>query len=290
MRMGINTGPGRGRRHRPRPSHGLHGGRRHHQPRGAAPRASPSRARSSSSRRTQHLRDGFFVFEDLGDFQVKGKTEPVRAYAVSSEISGRTRLEVSRERGLTPLVGRDRELQRLAGIHRRAVDGQGAIALLMGDPGVGKSRLLYEFLRRLEAEGVLVLETTCASYGRSMAYRPIVDLLRRYLGLSEGIAADEIRSCVAETTPIPGPGGRGTEPSCSPTSSACPPRRNSSTACPAPSSRSGPWACSATCFSARASWRRSSSSSRTCTGSIRPRRNSWRIWRRACPAIASCWC
>src|SRR2546425_8647248 len=150
------------------------------------------------SRRTQHLREGFFVFEDLGDFQVKGKAEPVRAYAVSSEISGRTRLEVSKERGLTPLVGRDQELKSLAAIHRRAVDGQGAIALLVGDPGVGKSRLLYEFLHRLEAEGVLELETTCASYGRSLAYRPIVELLRRYLGLSHGISGDELRSRVAE--------------------------------------------------------------------------------------------
>ena len=151
-----------------------------------------------ASRRTQNLRDRFFVFEDLGDFQVKGKTEPVRAFAVNGELSGRTRLEVSKERGLTPLAGRDRELRCLAEIHRRAIDGQGAIALLMGDPGVGKSRLLYEFLSRLEAEEVQIFEATCASYGRSMAYRPIVDLLRRCLGLFEGIPADEIRSRVAK--------------------------------------------------------------------------------------------
>src|SRR5262245_25543444 len=150
------------------------------------------------SRRTQHLSAGFFVFEDLGDFQVKGKREPVRAYAVSSEISGQTRLEVSRERGLTPLVGRDQELETLAGLQRRATAGQGAIALLVGDPGVGKSRLLYEFLHRTEAEGGLELGTTCASYGRSMAYRPIVELLRRYLGLAEGSSGEEIRSRVAE--------------------------------------------------------------------------------------------
>jgi class 3 adenylate cyclase/tetratricopeptide (TPR) repeat protein len=150
-----------------------------------------------TSRRTQNLRDRFFVFEDLGEFQVKGKTEPVRAYAVNRELSGRTSLEVSKERGLTPLAGRDRELQCLAEIHGRAIDRQGAIAVLTGDPGVGKSRLLYEFLRRLETETLQVLEATCASYGRSMAYRPIIDLLRRCLGLFEGIAADEIRSRVA---------------------------------------------------------------------------------------------
>ena len=150
------------------------------------------------SRRAQQLSAGFFVFEDLGEFQVKGKREPVRAYAVSREISGQTRLEVSRERGLTPLVGREQELGSLAGLHRRAADGQGAIALLVGDAGVGKSRLLYEFLHRIEAEGGLELETTCASYGRSMAYRPIVELLRRYLGLAEGSSGEEIRSRVAE--------------------------------------------------------------------------------------------
>src|SRR5262245_30500024 len=151
-----------------------------------------------AGRSTQHLRDRYFVFEDLGEFQVKGKTEPVRAYAVSSEISARTRLESSKDRALAPLVGRDHELQSLAGIYCRAADGQGAIALLVGDPGVGKSRLLYEFLQRLEEKGILELEATCASYGRSMAYRPIVDLLRRYLGLFEGIAGEEIRSRVAE--------------------------------------------------------------------------------------------
>jgi class 3 adenylate cyclase/tetratricopeptide (TPR) repeat protein len=149
-------------------------------------------------RRTQHLRDGFFVFEDLGDFQVKGKTEPVRAYAVIGEIVGRTRLEVSKERGLTPLVGRDRELHSLRRVSERAFGGDGAIVLLAGDPGVGKSRLLYEFLQSLNGAGFLELETTCASYGRSMAYRPIVELLRRYLGLTDDVTGEEIRSHVAE--------------------------------------------------------------------------------------------
>jgi class 3 adenylate cyclase/tetratricopeptide (TPR) repeat protein len=150
------------------------------------------------SRRTQHLRDGFFVFEDLGEFQVKGKTDAVRAYGLLSEISGRTRLEVSKERGLTPLVGRERELASLTEMHHRAAGGQGAIAMIVGDPGVGKSRLLYEFVHRLDAAGIVELEATCVSYGRSMAYRPILELLRRYLGLSFGATGEEIRSHVAE--------------------------------------------------------------------------------------------
>src|SRR5262249_53772781 len=62
---------------------------------------------------THRALEGFFVFDDLGTFQVKGKTEPVRAYAVEAEIKGRTRLEVSKERGLTPMVGRRAERERL---------------------------------------------------------------------------------------------------------------------------------------------------------------------------------
>jgi len=150
------------------------------------------------SRRTQHLREGFFEFEDLGEFQLKGKTEPVRAYALIREIRGRTRLEVSKERGLTPLVGREREIQRLTQAHQRAAAGEGAIALLEGDPGVGKSRLLYEFLRRHEGLGFLELETTGVSYGRSMPYRPILELVRRCLVLSEGVSGEEIRTRVGE--------------------------------------------------------------------------------------------
>ena len=150
------------------------------------------------SQRTQRLLKGFFVFEDLGEFQVKGKSEPVRAYAVVSEIHGRTSMEVSRERGLTPLIGRDRELRALDGTHRRAAGGQGAIVLIAGEPGVGKSRLLYEFLQRLGGSGVLQIETSNVSYGRSMAYRPVIDLLRRYLRLNEGITGDQVRNRVTD--------------------------------------------------------------------------------------------
>jgi class 3 adenylate cyclase/tetratricopeptide (TPR) repeat protein len=150
-----------------------------------------------ASRGTQHMRDRFFTFEDLGDFQVKGKTEPVRAYAVTG-ARRQTRLEASRERGLSPLVGRERELELLNGAWKRATDGQGAIVLLSGDAGVGKSRLLSEFLGRLDTTDTLEVETTCVSYGRSMAYRPIVELARRYLGLLEGTTGEELRHRVAD--------------------------------------------------------------------------------------------
>jgi class 3 adenylate cyclase/tetratricopeptide (TPR) repeat protein len=147
------------------------------------------------SRYTQHLRDGFFLFEDLGEFEVKGKTHPVRAYALTGESRGRTRLEVSKDRGLTPLIGREAELARLHAAQRRAVGGQGLVLLVTGEPGQGKSRLLYEFLQGLEA--VEVIEASCLSYGAAMPYHPILEALRRYLGLTEGMADDEIRQRLA---------------------------------------------------------------------------------------------
>jgi class 3 adenylate cyclase/tetratricopeptide (TPR) repeat protein len=150
------------------------------------------------SRRTQHLREGYFVFEELGEFQVKGKTEPVRAYALMDEIRGRTRLEVSKERGLTPRFGRERELTRLMDAYRRAAEGGGAMVLIAGDPGIGKSRLLYEFSRTLDGSGVIELEANCLSQTRSMPYHPISELVRRYLEVSDGMTTEAIRARVAQ--------------------------------------------------------------------------------------------
>ena len=142
------------------------------------------------SRYTQHMRDGFYLFEDLGEFDVKGKTQRIRAYALKGEVRGQTRLEVSKARGLTPLVGRETELARLHAAHERAVAGQGSVVLLTGEPGLGKSRLLYEFVHALD--GTDVIEASCLSYGASMPYHPILEALRRYFALTEGMSEGEI--------------------------------------------------------------------------------------------------
>ena len=88
---------------------------------------------------------------------------------------------------------------RISGAKNRLISWQEYLTnpILMGEPGVGKSRLMYEFLRQLDGSGALELETTCVSYGRTMAYRPIMELLRRYLGLSEGATGEELRHRVA---------------------------------------------------------------------------------------------
>jgi class 3 adenylate cyclase/tetratricopeptide (TPR) repeat protein len=159
------------------------------------------------SKGTRRPTDGYFTFEDLGEFSLKGKSEPVRAYAVISEIRGRTRLEVSRERGLTPLVGRERELTRLVDIFGHAQTGEGAVVLLVGEPGIGKSRVLYEFLRRIEGSGPLELETTCVSHGRAMPFHPILAVIRRYLNLPDDLPDADVRQRIGERLETLGLGG-----------------------------------------------------------------------------------
>jgi class 3 adenylate cyclase/tetratricopeptide (TPR) repeat protein len=150
------------------------------------------------SEHTRRVRDRAFVFEDLGEHTVKGKSQPVRAYALTAAAQARSRLEASAERALTPLVGRQGELARLVDAFQRTANGRGGVVFLVGDPGAGKSRLLYEFLRGLDDASVLELATTCVSYGRAIPYRPILELLRRYLGLTESLTADDVRRRVAE--------------------------------------------------------------------------------------------
>ena len=103
---------------------------------------------------THRLLEGYVRSEALGPVQVKGRSEPVLAYTVTGRRRGRTRLEVSAERGLTQLVGRQRELGVLHDCLARVKAGRGQVVGIVGEPGVGKSRLLYEFKKSLEGERV----------------------------------------------------------------------------------------------------------------------------------------
>ena len=127
---------------------------------------------------THRLVDGYVQTEDLGPVSVKGRSERVRVYRVLGRRRGRTRLEVSLERGLTELVGRERELAILQECVTRVRAGRGQVVGLVGEPGVGKSRLLYEFRQSLGAEGVTWLEGHCVAYGQTTPYLPILGMLR----------------------------------------------------------------------------------------------------------------
>ena len=129
---------------------------------------------------------GYFVIRPLGAQAIKGKAEPVNAYEVVRARGLRTRLEVGAERGLTPFVGREHELTLLQERWAEARAGRGQVISLMGEAGIGKSRLLLEFQRRLVDEPVTWLTGRCISYGKEMAYLPIIDLLKHNFQVEEG--------------------------------------------------------------------------------------------------------
>jgi class 3 adenylate cyclase/tetratricopeptide (TPR) repeat protein len=129
---------------------------------------------------------GFFETLDLGEQEVKGHS-PVRAHEVLRPRGRRSRLDAAIERGLTPLVGRARELDVLYERFREARSGRGQVVFVAGEAGIGKSRLLLEFRRRLAEAGddITWLEGQCVSFGQAIPFLPIVDQLRRNFGIEE---------------------------------------------------------------------------------------------------------
>jgi len=145
---------------------------------------------------TFKLTEGFFRFESLGEKQVKGKKEPIRIYQVIAPSTRRTRFDVSAERGLTPFVGRERELELLLDGFQRAKLGKGQAFSIVSEAGVGKSRLLYEFRKAVANEDVNFLEGKCLSYSRGVAYHPVIDILKSNFDIQEGEGDSEVRGKV----------------------------------------------------------------------------------------------
>jgi tetratricopeptide (TPR) repeat protein len=145
---------------------------------------------------TFKLTEGFFRFEALGEKQIKGKEEPVRVYRVIAPSTRRTRFDVSAERGLTPFIGRERELELLLDGFERAKAGKGQAFSIVSEAGVGKSRLLYEFRKAVANEDVTFLEGRCFSYSRGVAYHPFIEILKSNFHIQEGEGDQEIRDKV----------------------------------------------------------------------------------------------
>jgi class 3 adenylate cyclase/tetratricopeptide (TPR) repeat protein/ribosomal protein L40E len=145
---------------------------------------------------TFKLTEGFFRFEALGERQVKGKVEPVKVYQVIAPSTRRTKFDVSAERGLTPFIGRERELDLLLDGFQRAKSGKGQAFSIISEAGCGKSRLLYEFRKAVANEDVNFLEGKCLSYSRGVSYHPVIDILKSNFDIQEGEGDTEIREKV----------------------------------------------------------------------------------------------
>ena len=135
---------------------------------------------------TFRLTEGLFRFEALGAKEVKGKKEPINVYQVIAPSTRRTRFDVSAERGLTPFVGRERELELLLDGFEKAKAGRGQAFSIVSDAGLGKSRLLYEFRKAVSNENAIFLEGKCLSYSRGVSYHPVIDILKSNFDVYEG--------------------------------------------------------------------------------------------------------
>jgi class 3 adenylate cyclase len=146
---------------------------------------------------TFRLAEGFVQVNDLGPVPVKGVEAPVQVYELVDAGQFRTRLQAAAARGLSHFVGRDLEMEQLGGALRQARRGQGPVVAVVGELGVGKSRLFHELTHSHRVSGCLNLEARSMSYGRATAYLPVIDLLKAYLRIDEG---DDTRSIRAKVT------------------------------------------------------------------------------------------
>nr|RPH48784.1 MAG: hypothetical protein EHM85_15990 [Desulfobacteraceae bacterium] len=145
---------------------------------------------------TFKLTEGFFRFEGLGKKEIKGKAEPIEVYRVIATSSMRTRFDVSAERGLTPLMGRQQELEFLLDAYHRAREGNGQAVVISSEAGMGKSRLLYEFRKAIANDDVFFYEGKCLSYSQRAAYHPIIDVLKAYFRVDDGEPDSAVREKV----------------------------------------------------------------------------------------------
>ena len=135
---------------------------------------------------TYRLAREFFEFAPPKKLQVKGKQEPVETHQLIRQAEVETRIAASAAKGLTRFVGRGREIETLKEAFEKAQAGEGRVVGLVGEAGVGKSRLLLEFRKLLPKGRFTYFEGRCIHYGGSMPYLPVLDVLRSFIGVKEG--------------------------------------------------------------------------------------------------------
>jgi class 3 adenylate cyclase/tetratricopeptide (TPR) repeat protein len=134
---------------------------------------------------TLRLAEGYVTVRGLGPVPVKGLEHPIDVYEVVGAGPRRSRLLAASARGLTRFVGRDRELEQLQRALALAAPGHGQVVAIVGEPGVGKSRLVWELTHSYRTHGWLILESRSVSYGKATPYLPVVDLLRAYFQIED---------------------------------------------------------------------------------------------------------
>jgi class 3 adenylate cyclase/tetratricopeptide (TPR) repeat protein len=143
------------------------------------------------------LAEGYVQVTSLGPVPVKGLDAPVEVWELVGASGIRRRLQATAARGLTRFVGRETELAALVHALARTGAGHGQVVAVVGEAGVGKSRLVYEMVHSHRTQGWRVLESASVSYGKATPYFPVIDLLKRYAHVED---RDEPRTVRAKVT------------------------------------------------------------------------------------------
>ena len=137
------------------------------------------------SKHTHKISRDFFEFEAMGNVEVKGKREPQAAYELIKTGVIETRIKAAVARGLTKFIGRKNSMAALNAPYQSVKAGSGQVVGIVGEAGVGKSRLVYEFIKQLSVEDVTCLEGRCLHYGGAMIYMPILEILKTYCDITD---------------------------------------------------------------------------------------------------------
>ena len=157
--------------------------------------AEPGKAYLTES--TAALAASFLDLKGLGAFEIKGASQPVDVFELVGIGAARSRLDLSRERGFSRFVGRDDEMAVLEEALEQASAGKGAVVGIMAEPGIGKSRLTYEFSERCRERGIEVFEAQAQSHGKTTPFMPVLQILRAYFGIADGDAERTVREKIA---------------------------------------------------------------------------------------------
>ena len=149
---------------------------------------------------TAALVEGFLALDDLGEFEIKGSSQPIRVSRLEGVGAARSRLDLARDRGFTKFVGRGDEMGELRRALAKAVAGDGRAVGIVAEPGVGKSRLCHEFAEDCRREGHEVFEAQAQSHGSSSSYLPVLQMLRSFFAIGDVDHDQQVREKIAGRT------------------------------------------------------------------------------------------
>ena len=151
---------------------------------------------------SHRLTRDYFEFKALGKIEVKGKKEAQEVFQLIKTGEVDTRIAASAAKGLTRFIGRQNSMTEIRNAWNKVLTGSGQVVGIVGEAGIGKSRLMLEFRNSLPPKKITFLEGRCLHYGGSMAYLPFLDILRMYFGIEEGeqegVIAKKIKAKLTE--------------------------------------------------------------------------------------------